>query len=417
MTERPGVSDNESLIRGYGGQVFLAVALGVLVINLGRHALPPLLPAITTDLAITSAAAGIGFTLMRVWYALFQYPSGRVADVASRILAIQVGLVVLVVGFILLAVTGSYAWFLVSMSLIGVGSAWFFVSERILLSDLFVHKRGRSFGFMSAASQFGSILAAGLAVVVLAMWSWQYAFGPVLVLLLVLVIAFHWISRERYELQALAAFGERQGALRETAVRVFATGEIRLLVLAYTLIIFVWEGVLAFLPTYLAVSKDFPLAIASGGFAALFAVGIVVQPVAGSLSDRWDRRLVGLLATMASMAGLGLIVYVTNTMGILVGIVLYAAGLMAFTPVMQAHLLDVFPKDSKGGDLGAFKTIYEGLSSVGPAYVGIVAGVAGFSVAFGSLLVCLIVSAVLIGWLWVRGADVGPISARPQGRS
>ena len=404
MTQRAAAGTDESLIRGYGGRVFLSVALGVIVINLGRHALPPLLPAITADLAITSAAAGLGFTLMRVWYALFQYPSGRVADVASRILAIQVGLIVLVGGFFLLVVTGSYAVFLVSMSLIGAGAAWFFVSERILLSDLFVHKRGRAFGFMSAASQFGSILAAGLAVVVLALWSLEVAFVPVLVLLVALLIGFHWITHEQYDPGALGAFTSRQGALRETATRVFATSEIRLLVLAYTLIIFVWEGVLAFLPTYLAVTKDFPFAVASGGFAALFAVGIVVQPLAGSLSDRFDRRLVGVCATVSSMVGLGVLVYSTAPLPILVGIVLYAAGLMAFTPAMQAHLLDVFPEASKGGDLGAFKTIYEGLSSVGPTYVGVVAGVAGFTVAFGSLLVCLVASAILIGWLWVRSA-------------
>ena len=157
------------------------------------------------------------------------------------------------------------------MSLIGAGAAWFFVSERILLSDLFVQKRGRAFGFMSAASQFGSILAAGLAVVILAMWSWQYAFVPVLVFLVGLVLAFHWISRERYEPQTLAAFSERQGALRDTAVRVFATSEIRLLVIAYTLIIFVWEGVLAFLPIFVI---EEPWVIA--GSALLGAFGMLM---------------------------------------------------------------------------------------------------------------------------------------------
>jgi hypothetical protein len=72
---------------------------------------------------------------------------------------------------------------------------------------------------------------------------------------------------------------------------------------------------------------------------------------------------------------------------------------MAFTPVLQAHLMDVLPDASKGGDLGAFKTVYEGLSSVGPTYVGVVVGFASYDVAFGGFLVCLAASALVLGWL------------------
>jgi hypothetical protein len=58
--------------------------------------------------------------------------------------------------------------------------------------------------------------------------------------------------------------------------------------------------------------------------------------------------------------------------------------------------MDIFPDQSKGGDLGAFKTVYEGLSSLGPTYVGVVVGVATFDVAFGGFLLCLAASAVIL---------------------
>jgi MFS family permease len=72
---------------------------------------------------------------------------------------------------------------------------------------------------------------------------------------------------------------------------------------------------------------------------------------------------------------------------------------MAFTPVLQAYLMDIFPESSKGGDLGAFKTVYEGLSSVGPTYVGVVAGLWSYALAFTGFLVCLAASAVILFWL------------------
>lgn len=390
-------------MRGYSGRMFGLIALGTLVANLGRQALPPLLPTIIEGLAITPAAAGVALTLMRICFAVLQYPSGRLADEVSRKIVIVGGLGVLIVGFTALTQVTSYPGLLLSTALLGVGSAFFFVSERVLLSDLFVEKRGRAFGANSAISRIGSILAAGLAVVALSLGAWQLAFAPVVVLLAAIVIAFHVVARERYGTRDLFSLAGGGGNVRETVSRVFGTSQVRRLVAAYTLIIFAWEGVLGFLPTFLQASKGFTPGLASGGFAALFAVGVVVQPLSGILSDRWDRRLIAGGATLVSLVGLTLLIVAESQLPILAGILLYAAGLMAFTPVLQAYLMDIFPDDSKGGDLGAFKTIYEGLSSLGPAYVGVVAGIASYAVAFQGLLGCLALSAAIL--FWTRYSD------------
>ena len=389
----------ERLLRGYSGRMFLVVAVGTLVANLGRQALPPLLPAIIEGLAITPAAAGFAITLMRICFAICQYPSGRVADAVTRKLAILIGLGGSIAGFVVLTQVPSYSIFLVSTALLGVGSAFFFVSERVLLSDLFVAKRGQAFGLNSAISRIGSILAAGLAVVALSVGPWQLAFVPVVSLLLVIVGLFHVTSREPYGTRALLEMGRLGGQARETVIRVFGTPQVRWLVVAYTLVIFAWDGVLTFLPTYLQVSKGFSPAFASGGFATVFAVGIVVQPLSGTLSDRWERRLVAGGATLVSLLGLGILLLADSLPPIIVGILLYAAGVMAFTPVVQAYLMDIFPESNKGGDLGAFKTVYEGLSSLGPAYVGVIAGVAGYTLAFAGFLACLLASVAILLWL------------------
>ncbi len=400
--ERSNSDTAELLIRGYSGRIFLVIAGGMLVTNLGRQALPPLLPAIIDGLAITPAAAGFALTLMRICFAIFQYPSGRVADTTSRKLAIVGGLAGLVVGFVILSQMLTYAVLLVSMALLGIGAAFFFVAERVLLSDLFVERRGLAFGANSAVSRLGSILAAGLAVAALSLGPWQSAFLPVIGLLLVVLVLFHVISKEPYRPRNLFGAQNTSQQLRETVGRVFGNPEIRYLVIVYTLVIFVWEGTMGFLPTFLQVTKGFSTEFASGGFASLFAVGIVVQPLSGTISDRWGRLPVAGIATVISFVGIVVLITAVDFGVVILGIVLYATGLMAFTPVLQAHLLDVFPEASKGGDLGAFKTIYEGLSSVGPTYVGVVAGVASYTIAFNGFLVCLAVSAGVLFWLRYR---------------
>ncbi len=396
MTGGPDVAGEESLVRGYSGRIFLLIAAGVFAANLGRQALPPLLPAIIDDLAITPVAAGVALTLMRLCFAALQYPSGRVADAVSRKLAIVGGLLVIAVGFALLTQVSAYPILLASTALLGVGSAFFFVSERVLLSDLFVEKRGMAFGSNSAISRLGSIAAAGLAVAALAVGGWQLAFAPVVLFVAAIAVAFHLVSREAYGNMAIGSVREGGATIRETVGRVFGTSRVRWLVVAYTLIIFAWEGVLAFLPTYLQSTKGFSTEFASGGFALLFAIGVVVQPLSGVASDRIDRRLVAGLATLLSLVGLAVLIFSGSFWPIVAGILLYAAGLMAFTPVLQAHLMDIFPDESKGGDLGAFKTVYEGLSSLGPTYVGVIVGVATFDVAFGGFLLCLAASAVIL---------------------
>lgn len=389
----------ERLMSGYSGRIFVVIGLGTLVANLGRQALPPLLPAIIEGLAITPAAAGFALTLMRICFAVFQYPSGRVADTVTRKVAIVIGLVGMTVGFAVLTQVPSYPVFLVSTALLGVGFAFFSVSGRVLLSDLFVTKRGRAFGLNSAISRFGSIFAAGLAVATLAVGPWQFAFVPVIGLLIVIVVLFHVTSRESYGTRDLFRIGRPGGQIRETVGRVFGTPQIRWLVASYTLVIFAWEGAMSFLPTFLQVSKGFSPEFASGGFAILFAVGIVVQPLSGTMSDRWDRRLVAGIATLVSIVGLAVLVVAQSVAPIVAGILLYAAGLMAYTPVLQAYLMDIFPDANKGGDLGAFKTVYEGLSSLGPTYVGVMAGLASYTLAFSGFLVCLLASALILFWL------------------
>lgn len=395
MSVDQGDDTRENLFRGYSGRVFIVIAIGTLVANLGRQALPPLLPAIIEGLAITPAAAGFALSLMRICFAICQYPSGRIADAVARKSAVMIGLVGMITAFALLTQVLSYPVLLVSTALLGVGSAFFFVSERVLLADLFVRKRGSAFGVNSAISRIGSILAAGLAVAALGIGRWQIAFVPVVGFLLITVVLFHGTSREAYRIAELFRVEFRRG-IRGSVRRVFGVAEIRWLVVVYTLVIFAWEGLLSFLPTFLQVEKGFSPAFASGGFAALFAIGIIIQPLAGSVSDRWDRRLVAGVATLVS--GIGLVVLVTgeSPSPIILGIVLYAAGVMAFTPVLQAYLMDVFPEENKGGDFGAFKTVYEGISSLGPTYVGVVAGFASYTVAFSGFLACFAGAAAIL---------------------
>lgn len=383
--------ERERLFTGYSGRLFLSVSAGWLFIQLGRQLIPPLLPSIIDDLAITSTQAGFAFTLMWGLYALLQYPSGRLSDRLSRKTLLASGLVLLLVGFLVIQRTASYLVFLLGASVVGLGTGLYPTAARALVSDLFVERRGQAFGFHTALGDVGNAAAAGLAVAALAVGTWQQAFLPIVVLLGGTLLAVHLWSHEAYVIETVDM---RVGA---TGRRLFGRSRMRRLLIAYGLFAITWQSTTAFLPTFLQIEKGFSVAFASGGFALVFTVGALVKPGAGLLGDRFGCATVAAGALLLGIGGLTGMLVAEQTPVIFLGIGVFAAGLMSFPPVMQAFLMDMFPDESKGGDLGAMRTFYIGVGSLGPTYVGYVAGLQSYTVSFAGLAVCLVLSVGVLG--------------------
>ncbi|WP_390184370.1 MFS transporter [Haladaptatus pallidirubidus] len=396
-------ADDERLVTGYSGKLLLAVSLGWAMIQTGRLVLSPMLPTVMESLRITELQAGLAFTLLWGLYALGQYPSGRLSDHLSRKTLLATGLSLLVVGFGVLAAP-TYSIFLLGAAVVGTGAGLYPTPARAFVSDLFVARRGQAFGLHGASGDGGGAVAAGLAVVVLAVATWRFAFLPVVLALVVVLALLHRWNREPYTPPRIETDAGRAvlGDVRKTAVR-FANRRTTALLVAYSLYAFVWQSVTGFLPTFLQEAKAFSPELAGGGFAALFVVGALVKPMSGSLGDRISRPVVAAGSLVVATIALAGVVLMNGTLAVTASVVVFSAGLMAYPPAMQAHLMDVFPDGSMGGDLGATRTIYIGLGSLGTTYVGFVAGQAGYTVAFAGLLVCLLVSAsIVLGLAHVR---------------
>ncbi|MFC7177599.1 MFS transporter [Halosegnis marinus] len=349
-----------------------------------------------------------GFAVTTIWgvYALLQYPSGRLSDRLTRTTLLVAGLVAVVVGFLLLAVAPSYPAFLFGAVVVGVGAGLYPTPARGLVSDLFVERRGQAFGLHTASGDLGGIAAAGLSVAALAVagyaaglpdalaalarLGWRTAFLPVVLVLAGVALSLHVWSREGYRLASVDL------EVAATARRLLGRPGLRRLVVAYALYAFVWQSATGLLPTFLRRAKSFSPGVAAAGFATLFVVGAVVKPLAGGLGDRVARdRLAPAVLALAAVA-LGWVVVAESPTAVTLGVVVFAAGLMAYPPVMQAYLMDTFPDDSMAGDLGGMRSVYIGLGALGPTVVGAVGGFAGYGVGFAGLAACLLVAGALV---------------------
>jgi MFS family permease len=385
-----GGRSEEQLLRGYGGRLLLLVSLGWLTIQGGRLLLPPLLPSIIADLSITPFRAGVGLSVLWGLYALGQFPSGRLSDRLGRKSLLVSGLTFCVAGFAVLGAAVSYPLFLLGAAVVGTGAGLYPTAARALVSDHFEAKRGVAFGLHTASGDVGGLAASGLAVLVLGVTVWRGAFLPVVVVLVVVAVTLHRTSREPYRL------GTVDLALRSSVSRLYATAHTRRLVGAYCLFAFAWQGTVGFLPTLLHVDKGFSTAFASASFALVFVVGMLVKPVAGRIGDRTRRAPVAAGALALGAVALGGLLAAETRLAVGGATAVFAAGLMAFPPVMQSYLMDVFPTASMGADLGLARSTYIGVGATGPAVIGFLAGVTGYRTAFVAIVGALALAALVI---------------------
>ncbi|MFB6113100.1 MAG: MFS transporter [Halodesulfurarchaeum sp.] len=391
--------DGERLTSGYTGRMLVTTSIGWGTVQAGKLVFSPLLPSIQADFGIGSSLAGLALTTMWAIYALAQYPSGRFSDRLSRKTLLVLGLAVLVLGFLVVGVAPTYPVFLLGMIVVGAGAGFYPTTTKALLSDLFTERRGEAFGIHTASSDFGGIVAAGLATLVVAVSIWRTAFVPIVLALGLVAVGLHVWSRESYVIESPSL-----GAT-DTVRRLFARSENRLLLLAYTLFNFTWQASTGFLPTYLQSGKSLPPIVANSAFAVLFAVGVIVKPISGWLGDRFPRDTLAILGLLIAACSLVGIVFADSTPLMLLSVVGFAAGLLSYPPVMQALLMDSFPDSSYGGDLGAMRTIYIGFGSLGPTYVGVVAARASYDLAFLGLSAALIAAVLLIGVVRLGSTD------------
>lgn len=383
----------DSLTSGYSGRMLLFVSVGSIVSNLGWLVIPPLLPAIRADLGITTTQAGIALTVLTGLAAVGRFPGGRLADLLSRKTVFGFCILAWLVGFSVLAGAVTYPLFLLGAVFVGLGLGMFVPTAFAQLSDLFDRKQGRAFGVNNAAFNLGGILASGLAIAVLAVGPWRLAFLPILASLILLAVLLTVWSREPYVLE------RPEFELLPTVKRLLFDRRVRTLLLVAALFSFVWNGAISFLPTFLEADRGLTATVASIAFSGLFLTGVVATPLSGALGDRFGNLRIVLVSVVAGILGLALVVTGPTTLLVVLGVLLFAVGITGFWPVMTSYMMAAVPDASKGGDYGAMGTVYMGVGSIGPTYVGAAAERIGFTAAYVGLGGCLGICLLLVGWL------------------
>lgn len=359
--------------------------------------LPPLLPSITEALSFSSAGVGLALTVFGLIYAVTQYPSGTYSDALTRSTVILPGFVVLLSGFVAVGFAVSRTVFVFAMVVLGVGKGLYASPSRALLGDLFTARRGRALGIYSAGTDVGGLVAAGIAVAVLATTVWRVAFVPVVAVLGAVTLLFIVWNRQPYEVSSVRLSpGDTIGRIAESRRQ-------RETLVAFSVFYFFVGGLTNFFPSLL-VAGGFSETTAGASFALLFGVGAVTKPVAGEVSDRFPRLLVGAVGLVTATVGMSTVLVAPSYGFVALGTVLTAVGYKTQFPIADTLVMDAATDGEMGSDLGASRAVFLTANALGPGVVGVIADLADFETAFWVLVVSLLVSIFLLARQYLRDA-------------
>ena len=391
-------------LRGDGrGWLVLTLGLGWFVTLGTRFVVPTVLPRIQADFALSNTAAGVAVTVIWLAYGATQLPAGALIDSLGerRLLAGSL----LVGGGGLLAFAGSptFAVLLLAAAAYGVGTGLYGPARATVLSRTFPDNDGAAFSVVLGA---GSVGAAALPLVagVLVGWiGWRVAVGTFVPLFLVIAAGLWWAVPVR---ESRGRSGE---PLRARARGVWAAVTQRAVVLpalAVLFMLFAFQGLTAFLPTYLVTERGLSQATASAVFAGLFVAGALFQVLTGGLADRFGHQRVLTVVAVLSVPPLLLLPVARGLPAIVAVTVLFGLRFVV-PPVSNAYVVRVLPEAVRGTAWGLVRSVFFVFGATGSTVVGAFADRGLFDEAFVVLAAVTLLGAVCFAMVPPRESVVG----------
>ncbi|MFB6300981.1 MAG: MFS transporter [Halobacteriales archaeon] len=394
-------------LRGDGrGWMLVVIAAGWFAVLGMRFVVPALLPQIKASFDIDNATAGFAITLIWITYAGMQFPAGVIVDRIGERWLMVTSMALAAVSVLLFSVLSTFVLFLAVCVLFGLGTGLYGPPRATVISNTFLENDGAAFGLVLAA---GSLGAAGLPVVashITVHLGWRAAFGLSAPIFLLLAVGMWRRVPRRTTTAADAETIEDDRSVLVDAVAVrdaIMRRSVIIAIGAVMLMLFTFQGLTAFFPTYLVEVKGIEQSTAATLFGILFVCGAVFQSIAGTVADR-----IGYARMLVLIAGLSVVPM--SLLPLVDGLVPLAAiavvlGIrLGIGPVSNAYILRILPPEVQGSTWGLIRTVFFTIGSTGSIVVGAFADRALFDEAFLLLAGLTAVAAVLYWFLPEREA-------------
>ena len=390
-----------ALRREGGGWVLGSVAIGWLLVLGTRFAVPVLVPQLKTTFGIDNATAGIAISMTWITYALMQFPAGMLVDRLGERGLLTASALITAASVLAFGLAPTFVFFLFAAALFGLGTGLYGPARGTVLSTVYPRNDGAAFGLMLGAGSIGAA-AFPLAVTLLTdRLDWRVAIASLAPLLLIAGASL-WRAVPRREIEPDAGESGRERA--RSVLGAISSRPVAVGVAAATCMLFAFQGLTAFLPTYLVATKNVSVTTATALYALLFVSGALCQSTAGRAADRFGDRTVLVIVTGVSVLPLLALPFVEDFL-VLVALVVLLGIRLAIAPVTNAYVVAVLPDDVQGTAWGLLRTGFFLVGATGSTFVGALADIDLFDEAFLALGAITAVAVALYAVLPPRATD------------
>lgn len=347
-----------------------------------------LYPAMMAELGFGVAELGVLVAIQNLVGNAFEVIWGFLTPFLRRSYVLAFGNVVMSIGTVLTSLVGSFPGLVITRTVYSVGASSQHPIGSSLLSGYFPRSRGSVLALNSSIAAVGSLLAAPLAALLLAIYGWRAAF--VLGALAAMVMAAGYVLRPDRRL-AVAA-GSRRTKLAEGGAsyrRVIRNRN--LIVISVVMMLGAAGRTGGVNQAYLGVhfQEDLGMSLAAMGIAlAVVQLGSIVGPLGfGWLSDRSSRKRVmqGSLF-LSAIATWWLAIQTGERLPLLfVNLLFYGATTYSRNTLTQAVIADSAPDEDRDAAFSMFFFVGFISAPIWTLIAGLLMDRYGFQLAFGVL--------------------------------
>ena len=378
--------------------ILVALSVGQLLSIGIRVVFPALLPDIRAEFLLTNTTAGILLSVLWIGFATAQLPGGILGDRVGERNALVTSVGLATIGLVVIVLSPNLPLFALGLALFGIGTGLYATPRITVLSDVYPDRAVAAISVNEAVGNAGNAVLPVLATVIAAWFSWRTGIGMALPAFVLLAAAL-WIVIPFRTSPGMETDDEEP---RREAVRRVLLAATRKPVLIATggmiLLGFVWQGFTAFLPTYLVDVKGISQSTAAVALGTFFLAGSVLQPIFGSIADRYDERpiLIGVSAvTAVGLAGFPF----ADSIAAFLALSVLASFQLAFWPIIFAYIPRALPDNVQGSGFGLLRAVFLYAGATGPIVVGSLADFDLFDESFlllaGLAGIALVLSAIL----------------------
>ena len=361
-----------------------------------------LLPIIGKEMGLTYSQIGLIMTCQYIAGAIANIPGGILVDTVGR-KGVLMATSLFWVGFpyLLMGFSHGYLMLLGCIALVGFGNSLWHPTAIPTLARCFPERKGLVLSLHGMGGNVGDALAPIVVGSLLAVLTWRQVViinvipGIVMALMILAFLGTLSLGSKKKKVedegtvQSLGEYFKGVPALFRNRALVMITtgGAFRSLT---------QNGLLTFLPVYLAYEMGYPPFWVGAAMFALQAAGFAASPIAGHLSDSMGRRSVLVTSMLMTGVVLAFMAFAGKSHAFIVFVAILGFFLYAIRPVLQAWLLEATPKNMGGTSIGILFGAQSLGSSVGPLLGGMIADRWGLTATFWFLAATIILANVFI---------------------